>query len=321
MFFQWRASRSGTEQFHSAMLPHAGRDSRMFEDIVRLGGDLARLNEVMDTVVSDVQVAFLHDNEAGWALKSGLKPINQPSYAQTARALHNAFFDRAVTVDVLPAWSPLDGYRVVVVPGLFLASEETARRVADFASAGGTVIVTWFSGVVDTQNTVITGGYPGAFRDLLGVRSEEFAPLTPEQSVELDNGWRGVRWSERVRCVDSEVISAHRTGALAGLPAVTRRSLPGGGAAWYLSVDLDEPSLADFVQRIIAESGILPVTSVSPGVEAVRRASETASYLFLINHTESEGWAEASGTDLLTGETYDGRASLPAGAVAVIRET
>src|SRR3954451_16229624 len=27
MFFQWRASRSGTEQFHSAMVPHAGRDS------------------------------------------------------------------------------------------------------------------------------------------------------------------------------------------------------------------------------------------------------------------------------------------------------
>lgn len=320
MFFQWRASRSGTEQFHSAMVPHAGRDSRMFRDIVKLGGELAQLSEIMDTVVSDVQVAFLHDNEAGWALKSGLKPVNQPSYAQTARALHNAFLNHAVTVDILPPWAELSAYTIVVVPGLFLASEETARHVADFADAGGTVIVTWFSGIVDTHNTVITGGYPGAFRELLGVRGEEFAPLTSEQSVQLDNGWRGVRWSERVRCVDSEVIAAHTAGNLAGLPAVTRRSLRGGGAAWYLSVDLDEPSLDDFIARTIREAGVVPVTAVSPGIEAVRRSSAASSYLFLINHAEAEGWADASGVDLLTGRNHQERVSLPGGAVAVIRE-
>ncbi|MFP3464001.1 beta-galactosidase [Leifsonia sp. SIMBA_070] len=320
MFFQWRASRSGTEQFHSAMVPHAGRDSRMFEDIVRLGADLTHLDEVMDTVVADVQVAFLHDNEAGWALKSGLKPTNQPSYADTARAFHNAFFDRAVTVDVVPAWVPLDGYKLVVVPGLFLASEETARHVAAFAEAGGTVVVTWFSGIVDEHNTVITGGYPGAFRELLGVRGEEFSPLTPEQSVDLDNGWRGVRWTELLRSVDADVVAAHSGGALAGRPAVTRRATTGGGAAWYLSVDLDRPSLDDFAARIIAQAGIVPVATVSPGVEAVRRASAESSYLFLINHADTEGWADASGTDLLTGAAHEGRVALRAGAVAVIRE-
>ena len=320
MFFQWRASRSGTEQFHSAMLPHAGRESRMFTDIVRLGAELSRLTETMDASVADVQVAFLHDNEAGWALKSGLKPINNPSYADTARALHNAFFDRAVTVDVVPAWAPLDGYKLVVVPGLFLASEETARAVAAFAEAGGIVLVTWFSGIVNTHNTVITGGYPGAFRRLLGVLTEEFSPLTPDQSVELDNGWTGVRWSELVRAVDAEVIAAHASGALEGRPAITRRAVGTGGAAWYVSVDLDRESLGAFVDRMIADADIVPVATVSTGVEAVRRSSQTDSYLFLINHAEHDGWAHASGEDLLSGAPHDGLVTLPAGSVAVIRE-
>ena len=65
---------------------------------------------------------------------------------------------------------------------------------------------------------------------------------------------------------------------------------------------------------------VVPAASVSPGVEAVRRASSEASYLFLINHGEAEGWAEASGTELLTGTAHDGRVALPGGAVAVIRE-
>ncbi|WEO77420.1 beta-galactosidase [Cryobacterium sp. SO2] len=320
MYFQWRASKSGTEQFHSAMLPHAGRDSRIFRDITTLGGHLGRLAEVTGSTVAGAQVALLHDNEAGWALKSGLKPTNNPVYADTARAIHSALFEKAVTVDVLPAWHDLAGYKLVVVPGLFLVSAENAQAVADFARAGGTVVVTWFSGIVDERNTVITGGYPGAFRDLLGAWSEEFYPLTPDETVELDNGWSGMRSSELVHAPDAEVIARYSSGDVAGYPAVTRRAFDGGGSAWYLSTDLHPAGLAEFLDRVLDESGVTPAARVSPGVEAVRRTSAAGSYLFLLNHTATEGWAEASGTDLLTGHRCEARVPLPAGGVAVIRE-
>ena len=35
-YFQWRAAKAGAEQWHSAMLPHAGTDSRIWRDVVRL---------------------------------------------------------------------------------------------------------------------------------------------------------------------------------------------------------------------------------------------------------------------------------------------
>ena len=41
MFFQWRASRAGAEKWHSAMVPHAGTDSTLWHDVVRLGDHLA----------------------------------------------------------------------------------------------------------------------------------------------------------------------------------------------------------------------------------------------------------------------------------------
>ena len=319
MYFQWRASRSGTEQFHSAMLPHAGASSRIFSDICALGGHLERISEVKGTRVAGVQVAMLHDNEAGWALRSGLKPINSPSYADSARALHNCLFERAVTVDVLPAWSPLGGYKLVVVPGLFLVSDENARAVAEFAEAGGTVLVTWFSGIVDPVNTVRIGGFPGAFRELLGVTSEEFYPLDVDESVELDNGWRAKRWTELMRTDGADVVASYASGDVAGHPAVTRRAV-GAGSAWYLSADLDEASLGELTDLILAESAVTPAALVSRGVEAVRRSSESSSYLFLINHSDDDGWAQASGVDLLTGLAHVGRVELEAGSVAVIRE-
>ena len=319
MYFQWRASRSGTEQFHSAMLPHAGASSRIFSDICALGGHLERISEVKGTRVAGVQVAMLHDNEAGWALRSGLKPINNPSYADSARALHNCLFERAVTVDVLPAWSPLGGYKLVVVPGLFLVSDENARAVAEFAEAGGTVLVTWFSGIVDPVNTVRMGGFPGAFRELLGVTSEEFYPLDVDESVELDNGWRATRWTELMRSDGADVVAGYASGDVAGHPAITRRAV-GAGSAWYLSADLDEASLGELADLILADSAVTPAALVSRGVEAVRRSSESSSYLFLINHSDDDGWAQASGVDLLTGLAHVGRVELEAGSVAVIRE-
>jgi len=323
MYFQWRASRFGTEQFHSAMLPHAGRDSRVFRDVVALGAQLTALAEVKDTTVAPAQVAILHDNEAGWAARSGLKPANNLRYADTARAIHNALFERTVTADIVAPWMPLDGYRLVIVPGLYLVSDENARAVQEYVDAGGTVLVTWFSGIVDEANTVRIGGYPGAFRSLLGVTSEEFFPLEEGRSFALDNGWSGRRWAERLRAPrpedDAEIVAAYAEGPLRGHPAITRRRV-GGGTAWYVSTDLDAASLGELVERLMAETEVTATATVSSGVEAVRRISADASYLFLLNHADDDGWAQASGIDLLTTHAYDGRVKLPAGAVAVIRE-
>jgi beta-galactosidase len=51
MFFQWRASLSGSEKFHSAMLPHAGVESRVWREIGALGQEVARLDGLLDSRV------------------------------------------------------------------------------------------------------------------------------------------------------------------------------------------------------------------------------------------------------------------------------
>ncbi|MDF2989955.1 MAG: beta-galactosidase [Microbacterium sp.] len=323
LFFQWRASIAGTEQFHSAMLPHAGADSVVYRAIVDLGAKLHALAEVQGSRVEPARVALLHDNEAGWALRSGLKPQNPQRYAASARALHNTLFQRAVTVDVIAAWSALDDYALVIVPGLFLLSDDNARAIEAFVERGGTAIVTWFSGIVDENNTVRPGGYPGILRSVVGASSEEFFPLDAEQSVALSNGWTGRRWMERVRPVDAaagaESVADYAEGGYRGGPAVVRRRL-GEGVAWYLSTDLDTASLDDLMRRVLSETGVRPAAEVAPGVEAVRRTAPDADYLFLLNHTDEAAWALIGGVDLLTGDEHRDRVILEPGAVAVIRE-
>ena len=73
MFFQWRASVGGAEQWHPAMLPHTGADSPVFAEVCELGALLGRLAEVQDTrVVEDAAVVW--DPESWWALQSPSLP-------------------------------------------------------------------------------------------------------------------------------------------------------------------------------------------------------------------------------------------------------
>ena len=73
--------------------------------------------------------------------------------------------------------SDLSGYRLVVVPALYLVTDAGADNVRRFVEDGGTALITFFSGIVDPCDRVRLGGYPAPWCDLLGLRVEELAPL------------------------------------------------------------------------------------------------------------------------------------------------
>ncbi len=82
--------------------------------------------------------------------------------------------------------APLDGYDLVLVCTLYAVADAAAANIAAAAPAGATVLVSYFSGIVDEQDHIRLGGYPGAFRELLGIRVEEFHPLLAGIAAEVE---------------------------------------------------------------------------------------------------------------------------------------
>ncbi|MFB2597857.1 beta-galactosidase [Herbiconiux sp. P17] len=325
LFFQWRASTAGAEQFHSAMLPHAGTRTKVWRDVCELGRILGALSEVRGTLVEPAAVALVYGDVAGWAWNSGQKPHHDLPPSHAVRDYHLALWEHGVTADIVPPGASLDRYRLVVVPALFLADDETAAAVTRAVEAGATVVVTYLSGIVDETDRVRAGGYPGAFRELLGVFVEEFFVLLDDETVDLDTGWRATTWSEFVHADDAEVVALYASGPLAGHPAVTRRRVggapgAGSGEAWYVSARLDHDSLAAFTVDLLAAAGVVPTVPVASGLEAVRRVGPGGSYLFAINHSREPVTVPARGFDLVSGTAAEGELTIPAGGVAVLRE-
>ena len=57
-----------------------------------------------------------------------------------------------------------------------------AEKLEAWTQAGGTFVTTFFSGMVDENDLVYLGGYPGPLRKLLGIWAEEIDALTPGQT-------------------------------------------------------------------------------------------------------------------------------------------
>ncbi len=317
-FFQWRQSRAGSEKYHSAMVPHAGEDSDRFREVCELGAIAARLGELRGSRV-EADVAILWDYQSEWAVAGPCMPSSDLDYVTAAHTVHRLLRDRGITCDVVHPDTDLTGYRMVVVPTLYLVSDAQAAAIADAARAGAHVVVTYFSGISDPDDHVRLGGYPGAFRDLLGVRVEEFFPLRSEERVALSGGGTGTVWSEDARVVDTEVIHSYADGPLSGRPAVTRRVV-GGGAAWYLGTLPDDLTLGALLERVTADAGTRPASPAPVGVEVVRRSDGEQRWLFVLNHTEEPCEVTVSGRDLVEDADVGPVLTLPGRTAAVVRE-
>jgi beta-galactosidase len=312
-FFQWRASKAGAEKYHSALVPHAGPDSARFREVVELGASLQKLGEVAGSRV-DADVALLVDWEAWWACDLGSHPTCKVRYMDAALRWHRAVTELGATADVVHPSADLSGYKLVIVPTLYLCTDETAAALQAYTEGGGHVLVTYFSGIVDERDHVRLGGYPGAFRELLGVRTEEFAPLLQGVTVSLDDGSTADVWTELLEARDAEVVASYTDGPLPGTPALTRRAV-GEGVAWYLATWLDDDATAALADRLTREAEVTRLDAPQPGLEVVRRGA----YLFVLNRGDLPATVPASGTDLLTGERADGEVRVAAGAAAVVK--
>lgn len=319
-YFQWRAAKAGAEQWHSAMLPHAGTDSQIWRDVVRLGADLRALAEVRGSTVP-AQVAIVWDWNSRWAMELPSQPSAELRFQDLVRAWYEPLWRAGIAVDFVRPDADLSAYRLVLAPSLYLVDDAGARNLTAFASDGGTLAVGFHGGAVDENCHVRLGGYPGAFREALGVRTDELFPLLPGEPVGLSGGGTGTLWSERVRLSGADPVESYTTGPLSGVPAVTRNST-GSGVSWYVATLPDPTTLAALLDRIRREAGVEPVRSTPEGVEAVLRRGADADYLFLVNHTDRPVHVAVASdaTDLLTGKVVPGSVSVPAGETAVVRE-
>jgi beta-galactosidase len=324
-FFQFRQSAFGAERFHSAVVPLAGPDTRVFQEVCRLGADLQALHQVAGTG-AEATIAILFDWESWWAAEAPDLPSNRLGVTEQLLAYYRPLLRRGFAVEVVHPSTPLARFSLVLAPSLFLLADDDARSLKDYVHDGGTLVVGPFSGVADINGHLSTGRFPSMLTDVLGVSGEEWRPLAAPVGLaftdEPGSSWAASVWSEDLRLEGSAgaALATFTSGALAGKPAVVRNSW-GRGTSWYIGADLPDAGLSLILADALRAAGLTsPVVGELPAdVEVAPRAG----HLFILNHGPAPQSVELEweSVDLLTGNTRGRQLTLPPHGVLVLKET
>lgn len=317
-FFQWRASAFGAESFHSAMVPHAGEDTKLFRQVCELGETLQTLADagVQGSELERSDTAILFSAESEWATRSETLPSMKLNHWHDVRDWYRAFLDAGTRADIMPLKYDWSDYKTVVLPTVLMLSAVDTRRLADFAAAGGRVVVGYATGLIDENFHTWLGGYPGAgnglLRDMLGIRGEEFNILgsgvegEPEAirlgaggEVALEdaaalNGATTRLWQNDVTVTgDRTQVLAMYAGEeadeweLDGMAAVTRNPY-GAGEAYFVGCDLDVADLTKLIRTYLAAPAQSQQSQANTDVLHTVRKSADAAFDFYLPRGKRE---------------------------------
>ncbi|RAK07864.1 beta-galactosidase [Halanaerobium saccharolyticum] len=299
-YFQWRKSRGGVEKFHGSVVGHAGHENtRVFKDVAALGAELQKLNSITGTTVK-AEVAVVFDQENRWAINEASGPRQEKKdYLKTCLSHYKNFWQQGVSVDIINQEKDFSQYKLVIAPMLYLLKENTAARLKKFVKNGGTVVSTYWTGIVNENDLCFLGGFPGPLRDLFGIWSEELDALYDQDSNQIviknNTGLKaGQEYEAKIFCdliqlEGAEALAEYKSDFYAGQPALTVNNY-GKGKAYYIASRNEDDFLKDFYYNLIIKLNLTKIilAQLPEGVTAQKRSDANNDYIFLMNFSEDE---------------------------------
>ena len=326
MFFQMRRSIGACEKYHGAVIDHVGNENtRVFKEIAELGKELGQLGSALLGARAKSQVAIVFDWDNWWAAEYSAGPSKLINYNQEVMQYYKALHERNISVDLVGVTDDLSSYKLVIAPLLYMCKDGFDEKVRSFVKQGGVFLTTYFSGYVEDHDLVVTGGYPGRLKDILGIWVEESDAIPPEESnlfTYNEKTYPAGVLCDLLHLQGAKALANYEKDFYEGMPVLTENKF-GEGKAYYVAARSSEEFYTDFLRDVCGELSIEPAANTPEGVEATVRENENGNFLFLLNHRGNtvNVILENGGKDLLTGKEYQAgdRVTLDKAGVVILK--
>lgn len=330
MFFQLRRSIGACEKYHGAVIEHVGHEhTRVFKECAELGSELMQLGDTLLDARTEAKIAIVFDWENRWATELSSGPTIALNYEKEVHKYYDALFKMHVETDMVSVEEDFSKYEIVIAPVMYMVKPGFAKRVEEFTEGGGTFVTTFFSGIVNENDIVTTGGYPGELRKVLGIWSEEIDALLPDQSnqIVMKTDWGQLKGQyecgllcDLIHPEGAEVLAEYGSDFYKGMPVLTMNRF-GQGRAYYVASSPEEAFMHSFLENLCEEKGIKPLLAAPAGVEVARRVKDGKEFLFLLNHNAEDAKVEICSEgkkDLLAGKEVKDSVTVPGRGVIIL---
>ena len=302
LYFRFRSAPFGMEQYWLGVIDHDGIPRRRYYEISRTAAELQRLSSLIENSYSETDVLIVKSYEDTWShsIKGHVRGFD---YLDILLEYYTANNHIGTDPDCGCADMISEIYKAVYMPACAIIDEKTENILKEYVRSGGTLVLTYRSGIRDDMNNIITQTMPGRLRELAGLTVEEF-DSSPVETALSDGFGTACQWRDIVKTEGAEPVVCYKSEYYAGTPAVTVNNY-GKGSVWYIACDMEAAGLERIV-KMISDSAGVSYLAHPEGTEALQRCAGSRRYIMLLNYTEKEKDMGLKGISLINGNTFDG---------------
>jgi beta-galactosidase len=250
------------------VLSHDLQPNRAYEEVSKTAHELQRFGPRLVNHQKTNQVAILFSHDCNDALNfmpfmgtgSDWEETNSSAYRNELVAqFHRVLYQNNIGVDfIFPERPDLEKYKLVIIPSLYIASDELLEKINNYIRNGGHVIMQFKSGFCDENSMVRPVLAPGPLREACGFYYQEFGNI---QELPLKNNPFEVsenvakEWMEYLIPETAKPLAYYDHPYFSAYPAVTINNF-GKGTLLYEGSVFSDQIQAKIIKDAVKRAGV-----------------------------------------------------------------
>ena len=263
MYWHWHSIHNSFESYWKGILSHDFSENATYREALLIGNELKTCGTHLKNLKKTNEVALLLDHESLTGLKQfPIGSLGDSSYNTVVRWIGDALYRNNIEYDMVYTQNmDLSNYKLVIIPCLYSASNDTLQQLHQYVENGGHLAVTFRSCFSNEHLKIYADSQPHMLNKCLGIHYDQFT--IPEQ-VKLD--WNlptghnslpssACTWMDLVTTDTAQILAHYQHHAWKDYAAITENNYK-SGKAYYIGCMFDDSSLDRFVQYIAEKANI-----------------------------------------------------------------
>ncbi len=177
-YWHWATLHYGQETYWRGLLGHDGQPNRVYAEFQRGAAELDKVGDRLVNLQKRNRVALLYSHDSKHALDF-MPYTDRDQYKDYM--MYDVLYRQNIECDILPVDNPtmqdFSKYDMLVVPSLYVATDELLQKISDFVREGGEVVMLYKSGYTDYDNAVRPMLAPGPLAEACGFTYQEYSSI------------------------------------------------------------------------------------------------------------------------------------------------
>lgn len=175
-YWHWSTLHYGQETYWRGILGHDLQPNRIYNEFKTTAEELAKIGDHIIDLKKKNKVAILYSHDSYHALN--FMPYTYKNN-YPIDMVHKSLYFQNIEADIIPCDKIYDfnGYAMLVIPPLYVATDELLQAIDKFVKEGGHVVMMHKSGYCDEHSAVRATAAPGPLRKACGFYYQEFSTI------------------------------------------------------------------------------------------------------------------------------------------------